>query len=161
MYRRFLLLIPFLLSEISAVQSQSLAPQVIASSGGFVVVGDNSLSFTIGQPLALILTSADGSLTQGFQQTIPTKPAVNVITAIEPSPVSALRVFPNPTGEYLHIEGPAATLTLTDVLGRECWQAISTGKPLLISLHGFSGGNYVLNVQTTQATQSIRIILQH
>ncbi|QIP16600.1 T9SS type A sorting domain-containing protein [Spirosoma aureum] len=149
----------FLVGFANAIQAQSLSPQLIASAGGFASVSTNSLAFTVGQPIATMLSGASGSLSQGFQQSFKVN-VVNVITAISPLPASALRIFPNPTRAYLQIEGEAAILTLTDVLGRPRWQGRSDGKPLLIDLHDFADGVYLLHVQTSQINQSTRIVLQ-
>ena len=153
-YRCFLLV--FLLSKTLPVCSQSLSPQVVASAGGFVSAGNNTLSYTVGQPVAALISSAGGTLTQGFQQTT----RVSLITAIDPVPVLNLQVFPNPATHYLRVEGPAAALTLVDLLGRPRWQGQSIGQPLLIDLHDFTDGVYLLTWQTGQATQSTRIVLQ-
>lgn len=149
-------LVGLLLSKTLPVWSQSLSPQVVASAGGFVSAGDNTLSYTVGQPVTALLISTGGTLSQGFQQVA----RASLITAIEPVPAQTLRVFPNPTTRYLRVEGPAATLTLVDLLGRPRWQGLSTGQPLLIDLHDFSDGVYLLTGQTEQATQTTRIIRQ-
>jgi hypothetical protein len=154
---RFGLKFLLLLGITNTIQAQSLTPQLITSAGGFASVSSNSLAFSVGQPITTMLSGASGSLSQGFQQSFKAN-VVNVITAIAPLPV--LRIFPNPTRAYLHIEGEAATLTLTDVLGRPRWQGRSDGKPLLIDLHEFADGVYLLHFQTSQINQSTRIVLQ-
>lgn len=53
---------------INQLHAQSLAPQVIASAGGYQSNGSGSLSFTIGETNTQTLTSATHMLTQGFQQ---------------------------------------------------------------------------------------------
>jgi hypothetical protein len=50
--------------------AQSLAPQIITSSGGYFTGSNGALSFTIGETAVGSITSGAGSLTQGFQPTV-------------------------------------------------------------------------------------------
>ncbi|QMW00985.1 T9SS type A sorting domain-containing protein [Spirosoma foliorum] len=141
---------------LSIAQAQTLTPQTIASAGGFLQQGNNSLSFTIGQSVATALSTGSGSVSQGFQQAA----AARIITALEPVPSLLVRVFPNPTRQYLYIDCPPARLTLIDILGRPCWQGRSDGKPLQVDVQTFATGVYLLQVLTEDTVQTIRLVLQ-
>ncbi len=67
---KFMLCLFILNCQLSIVNcfAQTLKPSVIASAGGYQSNTNGSLSFTIGEPIAKTLTSANNMLTQGFQQ---------------------------------------------------------------------------------------------
>ncbi|MBK7761892.1 MAG: hypothetical protein IPI46_00780 [Bacteroidetes bacterium] len=71
----------FLLCAAFNLLGQSIAPQVIASAGGFQSNAAGSLSFTIGETNTQTLTSANHILTQGFQQ--PYKMTLNLKAYIQ------------------------------------------------------------------------------
>ncbi len=79
---------------------------------------------------------------------------------------SHLLIYPNPVTDNLNIgfidaENEKATLTLTDVLGREIFQKqISTNIPTAISLNEISKGIYFLKVKTENKSASKKIVKQ-
>jgi Secretion system C-terminal sorting domain len=53
-----------------SASAQSLTPQVISPAGNYLTGSNGSLSFTLGETAVQNYTTADGSLTQGFQTTV-------------------------------------------------------------------------------------------
>ena len=156
MRRLICFLVVLFLGKARPVWSQTLTPQAITSAGGFVEQGNNSLSFTIGQPVATVLSTGSGSVSQGFQQAV----AVRIITATDPALNLFVRVFPNPARQYLYVDCLPARLTLTDMLGRPCWQGHSDGKPFQVDIQTFVAGVYLLQIQIGDTVQTIRLLFQ-
>lgn len=75
-----------------------------------------------------------------------------------------LSVYPNPTSDELHINitdryKETATLSLTDVLGRQVYQSeINTGSPTTISVSTIPSGVYFLKVQTANGITVKKIV---
>jgi hypothetical protein len=61
-------LAPVFTGLMSQLNAQSIAPQVIATAGGYQSTSVGSISFTIGETNTKTLSSANNMLTQGFQQ---------------------------------------------------------------------------------------------
>ena len=78
----------------STLQSQTLSPTVISSSGGFYSSGSSMLSFTVAEmTMVQKFTSADNILTQGFQQ--PEDYSVGIIETPEFS--GEVLIYPSPS----------------------------------------------------------------
>lgn len=58
----------FAFALISQVSAQSISRKVIATSGGTLSGGGNTLSYTIGETMTSTFTNGNLTLTQGFQQ---------------------------------------------------------------------------------------------
>jgi hypothetical protein len=75
--------------------------EVIASSGGYNVNGNVTLSWTLGETVVSTLKSQDGTLvlSHGFQQKL-------LVTAVEETIIDPvkIRVFPNPVTESVNIQ---------------------------------------------------------
>lgn len=74
----------------------------------------------------------------------------------------AFRVYPNPAGNQLFVEGNSAiqTLVITDLMGRELLRLKPDQplKPQMLNLSGLAPGQYLLKVQSTDSEQHTRII---
>ncbi|MFH0865455.1 MAG: T9SS type A sorting domain-containing protein [Bacteroidota bacterium] len=76
------------------LQSQTLSPTVISSSGGFYSTGSAMLSFTVAEMTMVQTFTAGGNfLTQGFQQ-----PEDYIVGITEnPTVTGDILIYPNPT----------------------------------------------------------------
>jgi hypothetical protein len=89
---------------VISVQAQ-VSQAVIASSGGYNINGNMTISWTLGETVISTLQSKDKTimLTHGFQQDL-------LVTAVEETIVepAKIKVFPNPVGDavYIEIEAP-------------------------------------------------------
>ena len=85
---------------VSIVNSQTLSPQVITSSGSYFVGSKATLSWTLGECIIETGYSTTNILTQGFQQ------PEYAITGIEEETNNNFKVsvYPNPAIDYITIE---------------------------------------------------------
>ena len=95
--KQILLLISILWWNIGF--SQTLSPDVWATSGDYYSNANNSLSWTIGECITETYSNANNSLTQGFQQ------SKYNITSVEENTKSdfSVAVYPNPASKYINI----------------------------------------------------------
>ncbi|MBI5219963.1 MAG: T9SS type A sorting domain-containing protein [Bacteroidia bacterium] len=98
---------------------QSLAPEVISSSGNYFENGTVSLSWTLGEPVIETDSAGGHILTQGFQQS---RYDIVVVENIEEN--LNISLYPNPTSQLLNLDweipGNAAVLIeLIDMQGKK------------------------------------------
>ncbi len=125
--------------------SQSLSPEIIASSGGFFDNGNSSLSWTIGETIIQTVSNASNILTQGFQQ------SNYIVTSIEEhSNKCLLKIYPNPAGDYFYINIESSNQTklefkIIDLKGHIlCSDQFETNKQIDIS--NYENGIYYIQI---------------
>jgi hypothetical protein len=107
-------IIVFLFSLVFSMNAQ-VNQEVIATSGGYNVNSNISLSWTLGETIIPTLRSQDGSLilSHGFQQKL-------LVTAIEEtfSDLVKIKVFPNPASDAINIQfdSPVNDEIIVDIL---------------------------------------------
>ena len=151
------------LSGMSAVNAQSLSPEVVSSSGGFLGSTGGSVSYTIGEPVSETFTAGGKILTQGFQQ-----PFTISLTGIpESSGKDEVYAYPNPvkdelTIDFTSIKAGAYIFRIFDVAGKEVAdKKIQIGNDPFtekISLSGYQNGIYYIDV--IAADQSFHKVFQ-
>jgi hypothetical protein len=116
------LLVLLVLATFQIAFSQTLAPAVIASTGGLASTANVNLSYTVGE-MTMVKTFSSGNavLTQGFQQ-----PNANVTGLIELSrgEAGSFVLYPNPAVDNLWIgfefpEAGSVSITLFNALGQK------------------------------------------
>lgn len=138
-------------------KAQTLSPYVIASAGNYVINGNASLSYTIGEPIVQTLYSTKNILTQGFQQPMDTismsgtSSIENVVDLTAPFSIGA---YPNPFTDYIFIkiQGSSSdkfTIELVNTLGQQCM--------LPVTLE-YYGGTNVYKVNTGSLAMGIYIL---
>jgi hypothetical protein len=134
--------------------SQSLAPTVISTTGGFASSPNGSLSYTVGE-MSMIQTFRGGNniLTQGFQQ-----PNDNVTGLLEVThdEFGSFVIYPNPAVDNVWFgvvfpESGRLNVSLYNDLGQKMADVMDgnydTGKTMdQINLSGYASGMYVLSV---------------
>ncbi|MCW3084749.1 MAG: hypothetical protein JWP12_2115 [Bacteroidetes bacterium] len=157
----FVLSITCCLIVLSA-KSQSVAPQVISTSGTSFSNASGQLDWTIGEPVTSALSASGNQLTQGFHQPNLVITAVNDLAADY-----SVNVYPNPTVDYvtLHFNNLKETLTIelytTDGKLLESKQ-VNTLTDLQLSMADYAAGTYLLALRTTNsATKNYKIIKSH
>jgi hypothetical protein len=78
--------------------SQTVSPQVVATSGGYATVTNLSVSYTVGEPAVTTVSGGNNILTQGFQQ--PTD-IINGLLDEEIENGGALSLYPVPANSQL------------------------------------------------------------
>ncbi len=145
-----------------SAKSQSVAPQVVSTSGTSFSNASGQLDWTIGEPVTAALNASGNELTQGFHQ-----PNL-VITAV--SNLSAdysVNVYPNPTVDYVTLqfhnlkESLSIELYTADGKLLESKQANSIND-LQINMSDYTAGAYFLAIKTNNsATKNYKIIKSH
>ena len=103
------------LTSLAFCTNAQVNQEVIATSGGYNVNGNISVSWTLGETIIPTLHSQDGSLVlaHGFQQKL-------LVTAIEEtlSDLFKIKVFPNPASDVINIqfESPVNDEIIVDIL---------------------------------------------
>jgi hypothetical protein len=127
--------------------SQSMSSEITASSGEHFTGINTQLSWTIGEMMIETFSSGPNQLTQGFHQNNIT---VTNVTSLSES--FQVKIFPNPTTNFLNIDWPeisdCLSLSLYDVTGQQLLFETTLNQPLLrtLDLSAFPAGSYVLHL---------------
>jgi hypothetical protein len=132
--------------------AQSVAPTVIASSGGYSEQPGVSLSWTLGEPVTETFTVPSNILTQGFQQS-----NYNIVAIEEtPLPGFSINAYPNPTSDQICIdwkvpENSEMLIELYDLLGHKLVSKSLPGSASKVQLDmkNLAAATYVLSASTT------------
>jgi hypothetical protein len=134
------------------------AQEVISSQGDSYSNANNTLDFTIGEPIVETVTDGANSLTQGFHQTLLT------ITNIEDFDENFLvNIFPNPTTERVNLtidKYKGVTFYLFDVTGKLLKQEVVTVQQTVVHVSEFPKGTYLLKLagQENKSLKTYKII---
>jgi hypothetical protein len=126
--------------------SQSVSPEVIATSGDYFVGTNATLSWTLGEPVTETFTGTNNILTQGFQQ----KFDISTIQE-EHENIYQISVYPNPTNDILNVIINLGidnnyTAQLFDMQGKLLISNSFTGNSENINMSSFTSGNYLLRI---------------
>lgn len=94
--------LPFLLGlfAVTALNSQSLSPDVVATAGDYFTGEGVTLSWTLGEVVIETISDDSHVLTQGFQQSFY---RIVGVDEIPDSPFS-VEVYPNPARDHFYLE---------------------------------------------------------
>jgi len=141
------------------VTSVSFAQEVVSSAGETQQASGYELSWTLGEPIILTLSAGSNILTQGFHQ------SKLVVTAInEPGLlVSELKVYPNPTSDYVMIhfnsELQDKQYSLFDMNGKMIRINPISDTDTRIDVSTLTSGTYLLYITTkSDRIQSFKIV---
>jgi len=131
---------------IIGIQAQDAIP---ATGGHVSVIGQGSVSYTVGQVFFITSTGTTGSVLQGVQQPF----EISVASSMEEAKDISLSflVFPNPTSENLilrtdNFETSALSFQLFDMNGKLLYGNILSGKETSIDMSGLLPAIYFLKV---------------
>jgi hypothetical protein len=141
---------------------QSTSPEVIASSGDHFDNGTNSISYTIGEPVILTVSSTNNTLTQGFHQT-----SLLIDAVAEGPEYSGISVYPNPTNNQITISAEQLGLYddahLFDASGRLVWTQNESAPALQssVDMTSMASGLYFLRLsKSDQSSLEFKILKQ-
>jgi len=144
---KIILLVSFF--GFNSMQSQSIAPQSINSSGAKMTKENGSLSFTLGELVVLSHKDIQGNtLGAGF-----TARAALTTSSIQEADAKVLdvNVFPNPTSDLVNIRINYATIkevlvSITDIEGKEVYCGSYAGVSNIIGINTmhYAPGTYFL-----------------
>ncbi len=130
-------------------QPASICREVLASGGGEAQLIDKKFEFTLGEAVVQSVGNMEQRLTQGFHQ--PEICPLTVLTALEPTAVAGVTVFPNPTTSTLHLaftkpSGQIFNLVVLNAAG-QAWLHYPKSDdmvPPLIDCSALPAGSYFL-----------------
>ncbi len=130
--------------------SQTTSPEVISSSGDHFTGTTSQMSWTIGEIQTATLVNGQTTMTQGFHQ------PYLMVTALEDLKESLqVRVFPNPTTNFLNIEFGESTerigLALIDASGKQLLVRENLSSFTSLDLSSFAAGTYFLRLTDKHA----------
>lgn len=133
---------------ITAIYSQVLSPQVIASSGNGFSNASGGIDFTIGEVVTATLIANSNTLTQGFHQ-----PQINISSLENHNASYVFSLYPNPTEQFVTV----STTTEQDI---QVHVYDANGKAILISsvfqqqitvdMQTLAAGTYVMRIATKE-----------
>jgi hypothetical protein len=120
------------------------AQEVISTQGDSYSNTNNTLDYTIGEPVIETLSNSNNDLTQGFHQTLLT------IVGIEDLDVNFLvNIFPNPTSEIVNLDiekYEGVTFHLFNVEGKLLTESELTEKKTTVRVADYPKGTYLLTL---------------
>jgi len=136
---------------INFTNAQTITPQVVATSGGYMLNGGYSVSWTLGEPVIATAQNGSTTLTQGFQQ-----PSYNVLSittqTIEGFEVN---VYPNPSSDFVVIDWTTDLqnmiyITLFDMAGKMISEQsfAATQDKVSLNMSKLASAQYLLEVKT-------------
>jgi hypothetical protein len=140
-------------------KAQSLEPTVIASDGGFAVLGSGTIAWTLGETVTETFSNANNSLTQGFHQ-----PSLINVNGIGGVAIPGMSVYPNPAAESIninltHLPAGDYSIALFDVLGNKVSEMnVADNRIVFLPLTPFANGVYLLTVSSVSFSQSFKVI---
>jgi hypothetical protein len=134
------------------IYAQSISPQSVNSSGTKMTQANGSLSFTVGELVVLSQTDSEGNtLGSGF-----TAGATLTTVSIQETDAAVLdvRVFPNPTSDFVNIRINYSSIeqvlvSITDLKGKEVYNGKYAGLSNVIGINtvSYATGTYVLSLK--------------
>lgn len=144
-----------------AAFSQTIANQVIASSGQTLESGGIVLDYTVGETITASLSGADFLLTQGFHQPYPD----SSVSIFPFSDALNVLIFPVPFTSTLNLVGKgnipdtSFEVAILDVNGRIVFTtSMDLREPQTIALHHLPAGTYLLSLGQGQHRITQQII---
>jgi type 1 fimbria pilin len=144
MKRTFLVFIS--LCGATYVSSQSLTPQVIASSGNSFSSGSAQIEFTIGEVATTSLTAGGNTMTQGFHQ-----PEISYSSLQDFNDAYQFTLYPNPTEQFITVQSSiddTKQIRLYDAVGKEIMITPVFNDRITVDLQTLAAGSYVFYITT-------------
>lgn len=144
------------------INAQSMALDVLGSSGGTSSSNGYSLHWTLGEAIVAGGSQGGDYLGAGFHQAHRKSTIVSIHEHFEST--IQIRVYPNPSADFLNVKSEESKLTLRlcDVLGRPVVTDIPHDRFTTVSLLPLPAGVYILQVFNDQkqlvSTQPIQHI---
>lgn len=146
---------------VTTTHAQTLVPTLVGSAGATAQSSIGSLEWSVGEPVASTLTANNTTLSQGFHQVY-----IFITSDTDESagtPTLQVKVFPNPTTEYIYVEAAEnISARLYNLVGKE---AISTTQPEYeqeLKVGHLPAGIYLLEIQSektnTRRTFKVEIL---
>ena len=135
-----------ILVGISSTYSQSLSPQVIASSGNSFSNASARIEFTVGEVATSTLTAGSNTLTQGFQQ-----PEVEIFSLENYHSDYSFTLYPNPTEQFVTVVSTKEEdmqVHIFDLNGKAISVSSVFQQKITIDMQTLSAGSYIMRITT-------------
>lgn len=155
--KTLILLSGFFLVFTTYLIAQTVAPQVVASTGNVCNQNNVQISYTVGEPVIHTLSYSNTILTQGYQQ-----PHYNITVIPEhQNCLPNLLIFPNPVNDNLTIqfnnnEQLSAKIVLLDASGKQLLllqQLLPADSYIDIPMHSLAAGKYFISIEIQDLNQ--------
>ena len=133
-----------ILHGIPLLYSQSLSPQVIASSGNSFSSVSARLEFTIGEVAISTLTIGSNTFTQGFHQS-----EIHYASMENYNTDYVFTLYPNPTEQFVTVVSTKEEdmqVHLYDVNGRAILVSSVFQQKITIDMQTLSAGSYIIRI---------------
>jgi membrane-bound inhibitor of C-type lysozyme len=142
--------------------AQSIAPEVISTSGNSFNSGASQLDWTLGESATATFNAGSDMLTQGFHQ-----PNLIITSISDIQTDYSVNIFPNPSTDLIHLEFKNTkgdlVIQLFAIDGKLLEsRRTETSSPLEIMMTKYEAGTYILSIKDDQSkVRSYRIVKTH
>ena len=148
-----LLLFSLIFVSHKIVFSQTISPEIIATSGDYFTNGNNALSWTIGETVIETYSTSNNMLSQGFQQ-----PYYLITDLSENSSAKiSVNIYPNPSSNFLTINFSVETklpltIEIIDITGNSVLKKFVPAKTIKseIDISQFAQAVYFFKIISTE-----------
>jgi len=156
MKKRCLCILLSFLSLTYNVTSQSISPQVIASSGTVLSQSGFSIEYTAGELAVATISMPANIITQGFHQTY----TVSNPSGIEEGMDFNITAYPNPTYDKITIQRPAESMQpflvyVSDLYGKNLRLFSWENESVCCDLSVLAAGTYIIHITGKENNQLI------
>ena len=156
------LLITFVITGSVFCKAQTVTPVVLSNQGGYSLLSQGSISWSIGEPVSESYSTPTRIHTMGFHQ-----PELAIVTLIaEQGEDKNILVYPNPVKEFLTINFTGLTegtykVDLIDNIGKLIYQSQTevseNNRTFQLKVNEVAAGNYFLRVQNKEFSKTVKI----
>jgi len=148
-----------LLQLFSIAYSQSIDQQVFSSSGESISNGNNTLNYTVGEPIVKNITAASNTVDPGFWAT-----GALLVLSVDDfvKPIPEAQIFPNPVQDYLNIRFSENVksdyeIQVFDLSGKKQIEdkIVNGDIEKRINLQNFTPGTYIILVTDKNSSNAI------
>tara|TARA_B100000674_G_scaffold44090_1_gene30573 strand:- start:95140 stop:95646 length:507 start_codon:yes stop_codon:yes gene_type:complete len=155
MKKKHLLIGAFIGSSMTVFAQQD----IVSTQGDSYSNSNNTIDFTIGEPVIETVSDGTNDVTQGFHQTQLT------ITSVKDYETDfILNVFPNPTAQLLNVKVQQInneSYQIFDINGKLVLEGKLSNTNTVIDMAGLAEGTFILSiVRANQPVKSFQIIKQ-
>ncbi len=129
------------------LQAQTISKQVIGASGQTLTNANLKLAYSIGEPVVGLMSSGSNQLGNGYYPALDLETLSNQDNSLN----LQLKVFPNPTTQYLHVTHPNMTsfkIQIADITGKQMYGG-SIKKEVPLDISSYTQGTYLITIENT------------
>jgi hypothetical protein len=139
--KRMFIFLGILLSLIP-ISSQTLSPEVVATSGNSFSLPNAQIDFTLGEVAISALSGGSNSLTQGFHQ-----PEIHFFAVDKNDNEFTFSLYPNPTEQFVTVVSNSEKemqVHIYDAGGQAIEVSHVFTKTITLDMQAMASGNYIM-----------------